>query len=59
MLEMDLCSFFSWLTRGGAGSPELLGELGPDLLKFTVLRLVVEAEEEEEVGSGNRPTGLL
>ena len=59
MLEIDLCSFLSWLAGGGAGRPELLGELGPDLVKFGVFRLVVEVEVEEEVGSGNRPTGLL
>lgn len=60
MLEIDLCSFLSWLAGGGAGRPELLGELGPDLVKFAVFRLVVDVEEvEEEVGSGNRPTGLL
>ena len=51
---MDLCSFLSCPCCGGVGSPELLGELGPDLGLGLVVVVVVVV-----VGSGRRPTGRL
>ena len=49
MLEIDL-SFLS-PPCGGVGRPELLGELGLDLVRAVLVL--------EEVGRGSRPTGRL